>query len=253
MSRHPGRTGRWLVRTWVVEADTAGEARAAASEHGRPLTETVSSLATEPPAAMPVSRPGRPAYSTDFCPQLITFTSEEDGREQVAPCGSRLTVVATTSASSRASVAPGTGTPPTPANSRTAPAGRQSASAHTTRASFRNQRILGSSGRSAEGRPWLRSPLAWQVTRQPRTVHGVLACAVVAAQVGWVVQPVRSCGPSNGSWNDKENAMSAVDSLGLIRQKLIRSWPETYGPRGLSWSTCLGAGGRGRWQPRPPG
>jgi hypothetical protein len=52
----------------VVEADTAGEARAAAaSERGWPLTETVSSLATEPPAAMPVSRPGRPAYSTDFC------------------------------------------------------------------------------------------------------------------------------------------------------------------------------------------
>jgi hypothetical protein len=67
--------------------DTAGEARAAASEHGRPLTETVSSLATEPPAAMPVSRPGRPAYSTDFCPQLITFTREEDGREQSRRAG----------------------------------------------------------------------------------------------------------------------------------------------------------------------
>jgi hypothetical protein len=95
VSRHPGRTGRWLVvRTWVVEGGTADEARAAASERGWPLTETVSSLATEPPAAMPVSRPGRPAYSTDFCPQLITFTREEDGRAQVAPCGSRLTVVA---------------------------------------------------------------------------------------------------------------------------------------------------------------
>jgi hypothetical protein len=43
-------TGRWLaVRTWVVEADTAGEARAAAaSELGWPLTETDASLATEP-------------------------------------------------------------------------------------------------------------------------------------------------------------------------------------------------------------
>jgi hypothetical protein len=78
----------------VVEADTAGEARAAAAgERGWPLTETVASLATEPPAAMPVSRPGRPAYSTDFCPLLITFR-EVDGREQVAPCGSPLRVIA---------------------------------------------------------------------------------------------------------------------------------------------------------------
>jgi hypothetical protein len=94
--RDSGGTGRWLVvRTWVVEADTAGEARAAAaSERGWPLTETVSSLATEPPAAMPVSRPGRPAFSTDFCPQLITFAREEIGGEQVRPCGSPLTVVA---------------------------------------------------------------------------------------------------------------------------------------------------------------
>jgi hypothetical protein len=30
-------------------------------------------------------------------------------------------------------------------------------------------------------------------TRQARTVHGVLLSAVLAAQVGWVVQPVRSC------------------------------------------------------------
>jgi hypothetical protein len=91
-----GGTGRWLVvRTWVVEADTAGEARAAAaSERGWPLTETVASLATEPPAAMPVSRPGRPAYSTDFCPQPITYIREEDGQERVAPCGSPLRVIA---------------------------------------------------------------------------------------------------------------------------------------------------------------
>jgi hypothetical protein len=94
--RDRGGTGRWLVvRTWVVEADTAGEARAAAaSERGWPLTETVTSLVTEPPAAMPVSRPGRPARSTDFCPQPITFTREEDGQEQIAPCRSPLTVVA---------------------------------------------------------------------------------------------------------------------------------------------------------------
>jgi hypothetical protein len=89
-------TARWLVvRTWVVEADTAREARAApARERGWPLTETVTSLATEPPAAMPARRPGRPARSTDFCPLLITFTTEEDGQEQVAPCRSPLTVVA---------------------------------------------------------------------------------------------------------------------------------------------------------------
>ena len=95
MVRDSGRTGRWLVvRAWVVEADTAGEARAAAaSERGWPLTETVASLATEPPAAMPVSRPGRPAYSTDFGPLHITFR-EGDGREQVAPCGSPLRVIA---------------------------------------------------------------------------------------------------------------------------------------------------------------
>ena len=43
---------------------------------------------------MPVSRPGRPARSTDSCPRLMTFTLEEDDREQVAPCGSPLTVVA---------------------------------------------------------------------------------------------------------------------------------------------------------------
>jgi hypothetical protein len=43
---------------------------------------------------MPVSRPGRPAFSTDFCPQLITFAREEIGGEQVRPCGSPLTVVA---------------------------------------------------------------------------------------------------------------------------------------------------------------
>jgi hypothetical protein len=59
-----------------------------------PLTETVSSLAIEPPTAMSVIHPGRPAYSTDFCRRLITVIGEEDGREQVAPCGSPLTVVA---------------------------------------------------------------------------------------------------------------------------------------------------------------
>jgi hypothetical protein len=32
------------------------------------------------------------------------------------------------------------------------------------------------------------------VTRQRATVRGVLACVVLAAQVGWVVRPVRSCG-----------------------------------------------------------
>jgi len=73
--RDPGGIGRWLVvRTWVAEADTTSEARAAAaSERGWPLTETVASLATEPPAAMSVSRPGRRARSTDFCPWLTSF------------------------------------------------------------------------------------------------------------------------------------------------------------------------------------
>jgi hypothetical protein len=42
-----------------------------------------------------------------------------------------------------------------------------------------------------------------QVTRQQRTVHGVLAGALSAAQVGWVVQPVRPMGPSNARWNDQ--------------------------------------------------
>jgi hypothetical protein len=32
-----------------------------------------------------------------------------------------------------------------------------------------------------------------RITRQARIVHGVLARAVLAAQVGGVVQPVRSC------------------------------------------------------------
>jgi hypothetical protein len=32
------------------------------------------------------------------------------------------------------------------------------------------------------------------ITRQERIVYGVLAGAVLAGQVGWVVQPVRSCG-----------------------------------------------------------
>jgi hypothetical protein len=38
---------------------------------------------------------------------------------------------------------------------------------------------------------WTRSLL---FTRQPRVVQGVLAGALLAAQVGWVVQPARSCG-----------------------------------------------------------
>jgi hypothetical protein len=50
--------------------------------------------ATKPPTAMPVSRPGRPVRSTDFCPQLISFVREEDGQEQFAPCGSPLRVIA---------------------------------------------------------------------------------------------------------------------------------------------------------------
>jgi hypothetical protein len=32
-----------------------------------------------------------------------------------------------------------------------------------------------------------------QISRQQRIVHGVLPGAVLAARVGWVVQPVRSC------------------------------------------------------------
>jgi hypothetical protein len=141
VARDSGETGRWLVvRTWVVEADTAGEARAAAaSERGWPLTETVSSLATEPPAAMPVSRPGRPAFSTEFCPQLITFTTEEAGREQVAPCRSPLTVVEDGAGVIESVCRAATGTPPARASSRIAPAGRPSASAPTTRESSPDQ------------------------------------------------------------------------------------------------------------------
>jgi hypothetical protein len=38
-----------------------------------------------------------------------------------------------------------------------------------------------------------RALLAWQqITRQERIVHGVLASAVLAAHVGYVVQPVHS-------------------------------------------------------------
>jgi hypothetical protein len=32
-----------------------------------------------------------------------------------------------------------------------------------------------------------------RITRQERTVHWVLARVLLAAQVGWVVQPMRSC------------------------------------------------------------
>jgi hypothetical protein len=39
-------------------------------------------------------RDRRPARSTDFCPQLISFVREENGQEQVAPCGSPLRVIA---------------------------------------------------------------------------------------------------------------------------------------------------------------
>jgi hypothetical protein len=39
----------------------------------------------------------------------------------------------------------------------------------------------------------LRNQAAQLFRRQERIVHGVLACAVLAAQVRWVVQPVRSC------------------------------------------------------------
>jgi hypothetical protein len=44
-------------------------------------------------------------------------------------------------------------------------------------------------------RAWGLRPLLF--TRQERIVHGVLLSAVLAAQVGWVVQPVRS---SRAEW-----------------------------------------------------
>ena len=42
-------------------------------------------------------------------------------------------------------------------------------------------------------------------TRQPRIVHGVLARVLLAAQVGWVVQAVRSCRADSARWNDRRN------------------------------------------------
>jgi hypothetical protein len=42
-------------------------------------------------------------------------------------------------------------------------------------------------------------------TRQRGIVQGVLASAVLAAQVGWVVQLVSSCRPRAVWWNDHQN------------------------------------------------
>jgi hypothetical protein len=46
------------------------------------------------------------------------------------------------------------------------------------------------------------------VTRQARTVHGVLACAVLAAPVGWLSSQCAPMGLSNARWNDRRNDMS---------------------------------------------
>jgi hypothetical protein len=49
---------------------------------------------------------------------------------------------------------------------------------------------------AAAGKSLARSPVGageQRITRQERIVHGVLASAVLAGQVGWVVQPVLSC------------------------------------------------------------
>jgi hypothetical protein len=49
---------------------------------------------------------------------------------------------------------------------------------------------------AAAGKSLARSPVGaggQRITRQERIVHGVLARPVLAAQVGWVVQPVLSC------------------------------------------------------------
>jgi hypothetical protein len=42
-------------------------------------------------------------------------------------------------------------------------------------------------------------------TGQARIIHSVLPCGFLAAQVGWAVQLVRSCRPSNAWWDDKRN------------------------------------------------
>jgi hypothetical protein len=68
------------------------------------------------------------------------------------------------------------------------PAGcrRVACPARTLRRYWRSEQGILSSWRPESNRGLL-------FTRQERIVQGVLACAVLAAQVGWVVQPVRSC------------------------------------------------------------
>ena len=47
---------------------------------------------------------------------------------------------------------------------------------------------------------------------QRATVHGVLACAVLAGRVRRVVQAVRPVGSSTGRWNDRQNDIAELAS-----------------------------------------
>ena len=49
--------------------------------------------------------------------------------------------------------------------------------------------------------------------RQLATVHAVLARTALAAQVGCVVQLVRSYAPSGGRWNDQQNDRLTLRAL----------------------------------------
>ena len=56
-------------------------------------------------------------------------------------------------------------------------------------------------------------------TRQLPTVHGVLGCAVLAAHVGWVVQPLRSRAttPRSGAEAEPDAVLDSIAELpGLL-------------------------------------
>jgi hypothetical protein len=67
-------------------------------------------------------------------------------------------------------------------------------------------------------------------TRQQRIVHGVLSRVLLAARVGWVVQSVRSRGPSDAWWNDMDWRPSPGQ---LPATTLLRS---VGGLRTLGWA-----------------
>jgi hypothetical protein len=102
-----------------------------------------------------------------------------------------------------------TGTSPALVSSRTAPAGRPSASAPTTQGSPPEQL-----GQLAPAKACF-SPGCWEltgglepqpaVTRQERIVQGVLRSADLAAQVGASSSQCAPDGPSSARWTDRGN------------------------------------------------